>query len=92
MKTTAAEMAARRSRRRPGRRPGPPGNVRYPGAPVRLTRRGRAVVLAVLTLVTLGALWLAPRVDATLGVGYPGCADSSRAPAPGDAAPWRAAP
>ncbi|GGP85740.1 hypothetical protein GCM10010140_13880 [Streptosporangium pseudovulgare] len=49
-------------------------------------------MLAALTLVTLGALWLAPRVDATLGVGYPGCADSSRAPARGDAVPWRAAP
>ncbi|MFD8558856.1 LysM peptidoglycan-binding domain-containing protein [Streptosporangium canum] len=48
----------------PARRPGGVGGVRYPGPPLRLTRRGRIVVVAALTLVTLGALWVGARIDA----------------------------
>lgn len=69
MKTT---VTTGRGGRPPARRPGAVGDVRYPGPPLRLTRRGRIVVVAALTLVTLGALWVGARIDAASALEHGG--------------------
>ncbi|MEU7454180.1 LysM peptidoglycan-binding domain-containing protein [Streptosporangium roseum] len=65
-------MTTGRAGRPPARRPGAAGGVRYPDPPLRLTRRGRIVVVAALTLVTLGALWVGARIDAASALEHGG--------------------
>ncbi|GIH90450.1 LysM peptidoglycan-binding domain-containing protein [Planobispora siamensis] len=55
---------------RPGARPGK--GARSPRRPVRLTRRGRIVVVVLLVLVTLAMLWVGSRIAPASAAGHPG--------------------
>ncbi|WP_406313089.1 LysM peptidoglycan-binding domain-containing protein [Streptosporangium sp. NBC_01639] len=88
MKTAVAAGGAGRAG---ARRPGPVGNIRYAGAPFRLTRRGRGVVLAALALIALGVLWAAARIDAASAVEQKGRAGLPRVVVRGGDTLWEIA-
>ncbi|GAA1006891.1 hypothetical protein Aple_091780 [Acrocarpospora pleiomorpha] len=56
---------------KPSMRPDPVPKVRYPSPPVRLTRRGRIVLITFVAALTLLVLWYGTRAAVTASTGRP---------------------